>query len=105
MGQIKQHFIVVKTKEVVSRTYGGCTYTLQVYENTGKGESLKWVASCKACTRGHKGEVSEALTAIVKADAVRPAILKRCGIDVKKSYNAYYSHNMNEEGLTIDCLC
>jgi len=102
---VKQHFIVVKTKEVVSRTYGGCTYTLEMYENTGKGEPVKHVASCKACTRGHKGEVSEALTAIVESGAIRPCIIKRCGINVKKAHSVYYSHNMNEKGLIIDCLC
>ena len=97
---IKQHFIVIKTKEVISRTYGGCTYTLQVYENTGKDKPLKWTATCEACTRGHKGEVSEALTAILEAKAIRPCIVKRCKINAKKACSAYYSNSMKAVSYT-----
>ncbi len=101
MASTTQHFVYVCTYRQESRKYGGSTYTLIVYENRGKGD-LQFVASCEACTRAHMGEVSEALTALIAADAIRPAILKRVrAIDDK----GYYLVRMAPEcGLTIQGL-
>lgn len=98
---LTQHFVYVCTARQESRKYGGSTYTLTIYENRGKGE-IRHVASCEACTRAHMGEASEALTALIAAGAIRPAILERV-----RAINdqGYYVHRMVTEcGLTIQAL-
>lgn len=73
---ISQHFITICTERKVSKTYGGSDYTLRVFEVL-KDRSLKFVVACSACTRGHKGEKSEAFTALLAEGAIRPSIVKR----------------------------
>jgi hypothetical protein len=62
--KIKRHFFYIKKKETISRTYGGSNYTLAIYEIKKKGEVIN-CGEVSACTRGHKGESSEAWGLIV----------------------------------------
>ena len=101
MATTTQHFVYVCTTRQESRKYGGSTYTLAVYENRGKGE-IRHVASCEACTRAHMGEPSEALTALIEANAIRPAILKRVRAIDDRGY--YLVRMARECGLTIQLL-
>lgn len=57
--KIKRDFFYIFEKRVVSRTYGGETYTLAVFENRGRGKIVR-IGEKTACTRGHKGFDSEA---------------------------------------------
>lgn len=68
-----QLFVYSISDRKISRTYGGSTYTVNVYEVT-KDNNLTFVASKTANTRGHKGEDSEAFGALI---AERPDIKKR----------------------------
>lgn len=61
--KVSRHFIYVCSERKYSRTYGGSTYTLKVYEFKGKGK-LEYVGSVTACTRGHRGEESEAWSVV-----------------------------------------
>jgi hypothetical protein len=80
--------------------YGGCDYTVAIYENKGKGD-LKYIAECSACTRAHKGEPSEVFTALLAAGKIRPAVIKRLG---KSASDGYYFWRMREDGLNIQEL-
>ena len=57
--KIKYHFFYVCSHSAARRTYGGCNYTLQVYQNKGKGRIVH-IGEVSACTSAHRGEVSEA---------------------------------------------
>ena len=97
---ISQHFVYVCTKRKVSRTFGGCDYSMAIYENKGKGE-LKHVANCSACTRAHKGESSEVFTALLAAEKIRPAVIRQLGASAS---DGYYFWRMREDGLTLQEL-
>jgi hypothetical protein len=73
-------FIYSIKSRVISRTYGGSTYTFNVYEVT-KNNELKLITDGKACTRGHKGEDSEAFGKLIQA---RPDIKKMLLRNAKK---------------------
>lgn len=88
--KVKQHFIAIESKRTISRTYGGSNYTLQIYENKGPGE-LVHLGEVSACTRGHKGEASEAWGKIVDLKAVKPSIMKKIKIAAKDPENKNYS--------------
>lgn len=66
------NFVFSEQKRTISRTYGGSNYTLNVYEIIN-GEPIK-IGEAHACTRGHKGEESEAFGVIVKQ---RPEIIRK----------------------------
>ncbi len=107
---ISQHFVYVCTSRKISRTYGGSTYTMAIYEIKGKGK-LEHVAGCTACTRAHMGEDSEVFTALVTACAIRPAVLKQLTVARRLrcapigSSNSYYHRNsMSDAGLLIRSL-
>lgn len=97
----KQHFIAIESKRTISRTYGGSNYTLQIYENKGKGDLIP-IGEVSACTRGHKGETSEAWGKIVELKAVKPSLMKQIieaqKKDENKNYNfiSYWSWKMEE---------
>lgn len=77
-------FAYVETKRTHSRTYGGSDYTLTVYDLTGgKVERLGTVT---ACTRGHKGEASEAWSVVTER---RPGILRTLAKRAKAKGDAY----------------
>jgi hypothetical protein len=96
---ISQHFVYVCIERNISRTYGGSTYTMAIYENKGKGK-LERVAQCSACTRAHMGEDSEVFTALIGAGAIRPAVLRQ----LPDNHRSYYHCGMRENGLTIQDL-
>ena len=72
-------FIYTIADRKVSKTYGGSNYTINVYEV--KDNDVKFVTSKKACTRAHKGEVSEAFGALI---VERPEIKKMLVRNAKK---------------------
>ena len=95
-GIARQTFICIRSER-------GRTYQLEIYEV--KGSDVKHVASTgKRYYGGHKGETSEALTALMEAKAIRPAILKRCGFDPKQPHRGYYQWPLRDQGLTIRIL-
>ena len=75
----------------ISRTYGGSTYTVNVYEVT-KNNDLEFIADHKACTRSHKGEGSEAFGALLKAKPeIKKLLIRRAKAVLKndtENYNA-----------------
>jgi hypothetical protein len=96
---IKQHFVWTCVSSKVRRTFGGCIYKLDIYENKGKGKVAK-VAECSACTSAHKGEDSEVYSALLAAGAIRPAVKKQ----LADGRGEYYGYDMREKGLTIQAL-
>ena len=86
------NFVYVEKKRTISRTYGGSNYTLAVYEIV-KGE-LVHLGDVSACTRGHKGEDSEAWSVVIEK---RPNVLKtlKKRIAQTKGENSYEYKNCN----------
>ena len=81
------NFVYVEKSRVISRTYGGSTYVLAVYEVV-KNELL-YLGEIKACTRGHMGETHEAWT-VVKRE--RPNVVKLLDRRIKKAgQDKYYT--------------
>lgn len=95
----KQHFVYVCTSSKVRRTFGGCNYKLAIYENKGRGK-LNKAAECSACTSSHMGEDSEVFTALLRAGAIRPAVIKQLPDD----HNGYYHCGYIANGLLIQSL-
>ena len=108
-------FIYSITNRVVSKTYGGNTYTFRVYEVVKS--DIIFITEGKACTRGHKGEESEAFGQLIKA---RPDIKTMLIRNAKKAlknnpenYDAksilkdvensggYYFYKMRDFGLNL----
>lgn len=86
------NFIYTEKSRVVSRTYGGSTYVLNVYQIEPKSGELKFIGEAKACTRGHKGEESEAFGVIVKnCPQIIKTIERRCKQILKTEPNNYYA--------------
>jgi hypothetical protein len=56
-------YIFTEKSRTISRTYGGSNYTLAVYQVKNANEIIH-IGNCSACTRGHKGEISEAWTVV-----------------------------------------
>jgi hypothetical protein len=81
------NFVYTEKNRKISNTYGGSTYTLVVYEVV-KNE-LIYLGEATACTRGHKGEESEAWTVVMTN---RPKIQKILMSRIKKAEgeNDYY---------------
>ena len=73
-------FLYSITDRKISKTYGGCTYYFNVYEIVKNDTKL--ITSGHACTRGHKGEGSEAFGALIKE---RPDIKKMLIKNAKKA--------------------
>lgn len=108
--KIKQSFLLVESKRVISKTYGGSTYTLQIYENNGVGKIVH-IGEVTACTRGHKGEESEAFTRILQLQAIKPVIKKQIDRLVESKeyknygFDSYYTYRLIElVGLEIKKL-
>lgn len=96
--KIKRHFFFTEKTRTISKTYGGSTYTLAVYEIVKKGV-VKYIGEVKACTRAHKGELHEAWTAVVNK------VLTKKEKEVLKDINGdleYFPHRAAENyGLTM----
>jgi len=58
-------FIYSITERKISKTYGGTTYFFNVYQVLNN--DINFVAAGEACTRGHKGEESEAFGVLIQA--------------------------------------
>ena len=99
---MKRHFFYVCTKRVYSRTYGGCTYTLAVWENKGRGK-FALLGETQACTRGHKGEDSEAWDVVMQKCPRLIATLKKL-VDPDYWHEGYYSYRFTELGVTLTNL-
>jgi hypothetical protein len=102
------NFVFTEKSRKVSRTYGGSTYTLAVYEIV-KNEFV-FLGEVTACTRGHKGEESEAWTVIAEK---RPQVLKTLANRIKKAAGEedhyykeakrgqYYTWKFREWGVSL----
>lgn len=65
-----RHFIVAKTSEKISRTYGGATCTFRVHEIM-EDRSLRPVLTGSYCTRSWTGSnETEALQALARAGEI-----------------------------------
>lgn len=84
-------FLYSITSEKISRTYGGTTYTFNVYEAVKNDIIL--ITDGKACTRGHKGEDSEAFGCLLKARPDIKKMLIRNAKNVLKTDSANYYAN------------
>ncbi len=62
--RIRKHYFFTFAKRVTSRTYGGESYVLNVFENKGKGKFIM-LGTASGCTRGHKGFESEAWSQVI----------------------------------------
>ena len=79
--KIKHHIVFTVGNVKVSRTYGGCNYTVSVYENKGRGR-LVYLGERTACTRGHKGSDHEAWSAALNASPALTRAAKRDGLSL-----------------------
>ena len=84
----KFSFIFTEKSRKISRTYGGSTYVLSVYQIVNN--EPVFIGDCVACTRGHKGEESEAFGVIVKncPDVIK-TITRRAKMRLKTDPNCY----------------
>jgi len=94
-------FIYSKVKETVSRTYGGSNYTLNVYEVVDN--DVIFISEVHACTRAHKGEISEAFGALIKArPEIKANLIKRAKQVLKTDSENYFAKsaisNINNSG-------
>jgi hypothetical protein len=89
----KTNLFVYSIKNVkVSRTYGGSNYTVRVYQLLKN--DLKFIGERKACTRGHKGEDSEAFSVIVEnCPEVIKSVKRRAALKLKSDPNDYAAKN------------
>jgi hypothetical protein len=86
------NFIFKITDIKISRTYGGSNYTAKVYQIINNEPVL--IGEQKACTRGHKGEESEAFSVIVKnCPNIIKTISGRAKKVLKTEPNNYYAKN------------
>lgn len=102
----KFNFIYTETSRKISKTYGGSTYTLAVYEVV-KNE-LVYIGEATACTRGHMGEESEAFAVVRKN---RPNVIKTLANRIKKggadayyleaAKGSYYTWEFRDYGVSI----
>jgi len=82
------NFIYSEKTRTISRTYGGSTYTLAVYEIVNG--SPVYICTAKACTRGHKGEESEAFGELLKTrPELKKLIIKRAKALQKTNPSSY----------------
>jgi hypothetical protein len=97
-------YIFTKSKSTVSRTYGGENYTLQVYEVKSKNNIIH-IGETSACSRGHKGESSEAYSVVFNSLSKRKQNeIKRISKDPENSNLGlvnYYSWSYTPELLKI----
>lgn len=95
--KIKRHFVFAIVDIKYSRTYGGCDYTARAYEVKGKG-SLAFIGDHTACTRGHKGDYSEAWSAVLSDPKIEKAA-RRAGLDLH-----YWDRRNEEKGWKLDLI-
>lgn len=101
----KRHFIAAKTKSTVSRTYGGENYTLTIWENKGKGD-LVYLGTVSACSRGHRGEISEAWGYVFRnCFTERRTKAFRATSGFEPRWNSYYDSRIHEKaGILLEML-
>lgn len=105
-----QEFIAFKTNVKINRTYGGSTYTLEIYQNKGVGKFVR-VASRKACTRAHAGEISEAYQELIATQSISKSAMKLIRLaeaaktTIGSSYLSYYNYTYPEKfGVKISVI-
>jgi hypothetical protein len=99
--KIKRHFIYTVGNVKVSRTYGGSDYTVTVYENKGRGKLVR-LGERTACTRGHKGEASEAWSVVMQALPRLCKALAKLPDAEREQYTYYYHYTMCERlGISL----
>jgi hypothetical protein len=108
-------FIYSIINRVISKTYGGSTYTFRVYEVVKS--DIIFITEGQACTRGHKGEESEAFGQLIKARPdIKKMLIRNAKRALKKDINnydaqsvlkdvensgGYYFYNMRKFGLNL----
>lgn len=95
--RIKRHFVFVIVNIRHSRTYGGCNYTVNAYEIRAKG-ALVFIGEYTACTRAHKGEYSEAWSAVLSNPKIEKAA-RRAGLDL-----CYWNPGNENKGWRLDLI-
>ena len=86
-------FIYTITSEKISRTYGGTTYTFNVYEVVNN--DVKLVTDGKACNRSHKGEESEAFGKLLQARPdIKKMLIRNAKHALKSDPSNYYAKSI-----------
>ena len=102
----KFSFIYTEKNRKISKTYGGSTYTLSVYEIVNN--EMVFIGETTQCTRGHMGEESEAFAVVRKQ---RPEVIKTLAKRIQKAGDEsyyleaakgnYYSWRFKDYGVSI----
>ena len=96
--KISRHFIFTFPKRKVNKMYGGEDYTINVYENKGRGK-LIFVGDTHQTTRSHCGFETEAFHVILRANKRLKNKLKK----VDKGFNGYWQWQYaNDYGIRIE---
>lgn len=86
-------FIYTITSSKISRTYGGTTYTFNVYEV--KNNDIVFITEGKACNRGHKGEDSEAFGKLIEARPdIKQILIRNAQKALKFDPQNYYANSL-----------
>jgi hypothetical protein len=97
------NFVYTEKSRKISKTYGGSTYTLAVYEIVNN--ELVYLGEKTACTRGHKGEDSEAFDVVrEKRPEVIKTLIKRTSSDEyynKEAKGNYYTWRFKDFGVSL----
>ena len=97
-------FIFTEKSRTISRTYGGSNYTLAVYE-VKNANTINHIGNVSACTRGHKGEISEAWDVVFNhlPKRLQNKAKRLSELPENKNLNltAYYSWNYTPKMLGI----
>ena len=95
--KIKRHLIYTCVDIKVSRTYGGCDYTVRVWEIVKKGV-LRYLGEARRCNRGHCGCRHEAWQVALQDKAIARAA-KRAKFPDK---NYMFWRDAEERGWALD---
>ena len=96
--RIKRHLIYTCVNIEVSRMYGGCDYTVRVWEVVRKGV-LRWLGEATRCNRGHRGSLHEAWNV-----ALQDKVIARAA--KKDGFNGCYFDYLNgkQKGWEINAI-
>lgn len=103
----KYSFFYTEKDRKISRTYGGSTYTLNVYEIVNN--EIIFLGNVTACTRGHMGEDSEAWSIVrEKRSQVIKTLVKRISKELgandyyaKEAKGNYYTWRFKDFGVSL----
>lgn len=102
---IKRHFFFTFANRKTSRTYGGENYTLNVFENKGRGRIVH-LGTASGCTRGHRGFDSEAWAQVIFPSLTKKTQKAICefmdkGREQKGMGPSYYAWMLRDSPLAI----